>query len=215
MKYLFSLIIVLLISVSTYAQFDVRAGMGIQLVNNPSLTDYINQNYADPSNRLSSFNTAIIFSAEVDYHLNEKYQMGLETAYLINSFNYNVTGGNYDLSYGIVMPTLTAYYVLSGKGYNFKFGGGVGPRFTIVDQTSPQLSVSQTYTSTGFGFLLRADGNTLLSDNLYANIGADLRYDFNGEPKKDGNYIVNPVYNENVNLNTISIGLRLGITYQF
>jgi len=46
-----------------------------------------------------------------------------------------------------------------------------------------------------------------LSDNVYANIGGDIRYDLNGKP--------NLITNENVNLNTLSLGVRLGVTYRF
>ena len=60
------------------------------------------------------------------------------------------------------------------------------------------------YSSTGFGVVLRAEGNTVLSENLYANIGLDIRYDANGEPSdSDGNKITN--FNENVNFNSLSI----------
>ena len=71
-----------------------------------------------------------------------------------------------------------------------------------------------TYSSTGFGGLLRVEANTSLAENLYANIGGDLRYDVNGEPENDhGNNLVNNVEGETVNFNSFSVGIKLGISY--
>jgi hypothetical protein len=58
------------------------------------------------------------------------------------------------------------------------------------------------------GFLLKADGNTLLSGSLYANIGADLRYDINGKYTNAGT-------GREIKLDAFSVGIRLGITYIF
>ncbi|MBS3944729.1 MAG: hypothetical protein KGZ42_04475, partial [Melioribacter sp.] len=71
-------------------------------------------------------------------------------------------------------------------------------------------------TSNGFGLLLKADANTLLSSNLYVLVGLDLRYDITGELSSgSGKKIINFTNNENVNLNTISVGLKVGVTYLF
>lgn len=71
------------------------------------------------------------------------------------------------------------------------------------------------YTSTGVGFLIRGEGNTSIGGNFFASIGADLRYDINGEPENNGTPIKNEIFDENLNLNSFSAGVRLGISYQF
>ncbi len=113
------------------------------------------------------------------------------------------------------MPSLLAFYVISGQGYNFKFGGGGGARFISVDETLPASARSDNYTSTGFGAIIRAEGNTLLSGNVYANVIADLRYDINGEPSGNLGNLRNNVLNENVNFNSLSVGIKLGVSYFF
>lgn len=215
MKYVFALLLALAVTSFSFSQVDLRGGMGVYFVNMPSVIDYLNQNFAPADQQLGNFNSAVIFSGEGGYMLNKNYELGLEVAYLINSYNFSYTLGVYKLNYGIVMPSIVNYYVISGKGYSFKFGGGIGLRFVKADQQLPATPSAISYTSTGFGFLLKADGNTLLSGNLYANIGADLRYDFNGEPKSSSGYLVNNVYKKNVNFNALSAGIRLGITYLF
>ncbi len=216
MKFLTTVFFVVCISASAFSQVDLRAGMGINFASTPSLNDYLNQsNFAPPTDQVATFNSSVIFSGEADYFLNDKYEIGLEIAYLLNSFNYSFGFGKYEFAYDIIMPTATAYYVLKGSGYNFKFGGGLGLRFTGADETLPPTTVATTYNATGFGVLLRLDGNTSLGGDFYANIGGDIRYDLNGKPKNGNDYLVNPVTKENVNLNSFSVGVRLGISYIF
>jgi hypothetical protein len=53
-----------------------------------------------------------------------------------------------------------------------------------------------------------------MSENLFANIGGDLRYDINGEPEDNsGHTLYNIVENENVSFNSFSLGVNLGISY--
>ncbi len=222
MKYSFTFILMFFISVISFAQnnmekarFDFRGGMGISFIAIPSLTDYLNLNFTAPGQRLATFGSAVNFSGEAGYLLNEHYEIGIEVAYLINSYNYSYSLGEYRLNYGIIMPSIVNYYVIRGEGFDFKFGGGIGPRFVSAVQQLPGTPTAQTYTSTGFGLILKADGNTLLSGNLYANIGLDLKYNFNGEPKSGNQYLVNNAYNQNVNFNALSAGLRLGVSYIF
>jgi len=107
-----------------------------------------------------------------------------------------------------------AYYVLLGNGYNVKFGGGAGVRFINVTESKKWQGTEDTFSSVGFGGLLRAEANTALAENVYANIGVDLRYDINGEPENsNGNTLVNNVKGENVNFDTFSLGVKLGVSF--
>lgn len=197
------------------AQYSLRASMGIDFVNSPSLNDFINQSGLTGGNFVKDFNTAVNFSAEFGYSINEFYQIGIEAGYFINSFNFNTDLGKFDVSYNVVYPTVLGYYVLSGTGYDFKFGGGMGLKFVFLDLSMPGTNTTTRYSNTGFGFILRAEGNTLLGGNVYANIGADLKYDVNGIPKNNGNNLYNPISRTDVNLNSISAGIRLGLTFYF
>jgi hypothetical protein len=183
---------------------DMRGSMGINLVTTPSLRDYINQIYRTGP-EIGTFNTAINFSAEPNYYFNKSAAAGIEVAYVLNSFNFLSDFGRRELTTMFIMPTLTVYYVLSGAGYNFKFGGGAGYRLSVIEEKFSLYT--QTHNVSGFGFLLKTDGNTLLSGDLYANIGADIRYDING------NFTAGRNTNIEVDLASFSVGLRLGLTY--
>lgn len=212
-KFVITLFVVF-ISAFSFAQTEneVRASMGIDFVSIPSLKEYIDQL---PYEELTDFNAAVNFSGSYGRMLSESYQLQAELGYLLYSFTSSGTDGQYDLTYTLIMPSILNYYVLTGKGYNFKFGGGVGVRLLSVDESLPGTGSSENYSSVGYGFILRAEGNTAIAENVFAHIAADVRYDVNGEPENDGQNLYNVVYKENVNFNSLSFGIRLGISYQF
>ncbi|NMB81979.1 MAG: hypothetical protein GYA14_09190, partial [Ignavibacteria bacterium] len=108
-------------------------------------------------------------------------------------------------------PSLLGYYVIAGQGYKFKFGGGLGLRLASLNE---EIITKTNYKANGFGLLVKAEANTLLSDNLYVLMGLDLRYDVTGDLESgSGKKITNLVNNENVNLNSISVGIKIGINY--
>lgn len=210
---LFTLLLIFLTTSQLFSQTELKANMGIDFISSPSLTDYLNQTYAN--GQLSTFNSAIIFSLEADRFLKENYQIGFELSYLLNSFNYHQDFNTYNLSYDIIMPAVLNYYVIQGKGYEFKFGGGLGVPFVFTSEKTIGIDYSTTYKSVGLGLILRVDGNTILSDNIYVNVGGDLKYELNGKPKNGNMYLVNRVTGENVNFNFFSAGIHIGLTYRF
>ena len=211
-----SLLGLIIISVSFgNAQTELKATMGINFISIPSVQDYINQSYTS-SVEVGSFSSAVIFTVEAGQFLSSNFELGLELPYQIYSYTNNVGLGQYDLTYNSILPSLIAYYALVGNGYSFKVGGGIGPRFVSVKESKKWQGSEDDYSTTGFGVVIRAEGNTVLSENLYANIGVDVRYDVNGEPSdNNGNIITNNVLNESVNFNSFAIGVKLGISYLF
>ena len=211
MKKLFLLGFILFSINFSYAQTELKATMGINFISIPSVQDYINQSY-QPIVELGSFSSAVIFTVEAGQFLSSNFELGLEIPYQIFSYNSNVGLGQYDLTYNSILPSVMAYYALVGNGYNFKIGGGAGLRFVSVKESKKWMGSEVDFSSTGFGVVLRAEGNTILGENFYANIGLDIRYDVNGEPSdNDGHKITN--FNENVNFNSFSAGVKLGISY--
>jgi hypothetical protein len=214
MKKIVTTLFVIIISVFSFAQTpnEVRGSMGIDFISVPSLKEYIDQL---PYEQLTDFNSAVNFSGSYGRMFSESFQLQAELGYLLYSFTSSDLDGQYELAYGLTMPSLLGYYVITGTGYNFKFGGGGGVRFLSVKESLPGTGSSENYSSVGYGFVLRAEGNTALAENVYAYIAADARYDLNGEPENNGDKLYNPVYKENVNFNSLSFGIRLGISYQF
>jgi hypothetical protein len=195
-----------------YAQWDFSLAMGLDFKSTPSYRDYINFNHAFiPADLLPSFKSSACFGGEVDYKLNTNFALGIEYNYQIDSYNTtNGSGGSYQTSYNLQRPSLVAYYILSGDGYQFKFGGGVGVRYVSFSETSIGTT---NYTATGAGFLLKSEANTKLSNQFYALIGVDFRYDLTGNLKNPVQNLINNASGENVNLNSVSVGIYFGLTF--
>jgi hypothetical protein len=212
MKKTFWIFTLMILTKLSFAQVELKATMGINLITLPSLNNYINQ--IPDADQLASFNTAAVFAIETGYFFNHSFEAGIEIPYQIYSYSTHLTSGQYDIYFDELLPSLMAYYVISESDYNFKFGGGLGPRFVFVTEEKKWLGTSDQYNSIGFGGLIRIEGNTSLAKNLYANIGVDMRYDITGEPEdSNGDALYNIVDDENVNFNSFSVGIKLGISY--
>jgi hypothetical protein len=211
MKRIIAIIIFIFSANSLSAQWDLSFSMGLDFKSSPSFRDYVNTSFALGNNLIPSFKSAISFSGEADYKLSNTFAIGLQYDLLIDSYTAtNSPGAFYEISYNMQRPTLLAFYIVSGSGYQFKFGGGVGPRFVSL---SERIITSTEYSVNGYGFVLKAEGNTLLSKNFYALIGTNIRYDVTGDVANNKNTLVNRSTGETLNLNSISFGIYLGVTF--
>ncbi|NWG29249.1 MAG: hypothetical protein HXY48_12040 [Ignavibacteriaceae bacterium] len=208
------LLLLFVVSNFSLAQIELKGTMGINFLSIPSVQDYINENYAPSNAQLGTFSSAVIFTGEAGTFLSKPFELSVEIPYQIYSYTENVGVGQYELAYNLILPSVMAYYVIWGSGYNVKFGGGAGVRFVNVTESKKWQGTEDSFSSVGFGGLLRIEANTALAENVYANIGADLRYDVNGEPENsNGSTLENFVKGEKVNFNTFALGVKLGISY--
>lgn len=199
-------ITILLICSSAYSQYDINGGMGLNFFSAPDLRDYINANFAT-TDELQSFNTSADFFGEFGYNFNDNYQLSVEYTQNLYSFNSNGIGGIYDLKLTQHKPSIIGYYLITGVGYKFKFGGGLGIRFATAEEKIPGLTQVLEYSTSGFGLLLKAQGDTKLGGDFYALISGELRYEILGDLDfSSGNA---------VNLNSFGVALKLGLAYYF
>lgn len=194
---------------SVFSQYDLSAGMGLNFFSSPDLRDYLNSNFAS-TDEMSSFSTSADFFIEFDYNLNAEnrksyYQIGIDYTFNIYSFNSNFAGGQYDLTLNQHKPSLLVYYVLAGEGYKFKFGGGVGLRLAKAEEKL--YGSNKDYSTTGVGFLIKAQGDTRLGGNFYALIAGEIQYDIPGE--------INTLTGAKFNVNSFGVALKLGTVYYF
>lgn len=208
-KYIF-LLLTITATTNLFAQWDVSASMGLDFKSMPTFRDYINMNFSSANNQISSFKSAVAFGAEADYKLSKNFALGAEYNLQIDS--YNGAGSTYEISYSFHRPSLIAYYIIPGVGYQFKLGGGVGYRSVSL---SERIITETKYSASGFGLVLKAEGNTMLANHFYALIGGNFRYDSTGDVANGSQNIVNRSTGDKLNLNSISFGIYLGITFTF
>ena len=221
--------IILLLTVisfsQVFSQIEISTGMGVNYAANPSIKDYINSNFDSGKGLLKTFSTQVEFYGEGVYSISKHFELGIDYGMSIYSFT-NTTNINYELSYTVYKPSLVAYYVIPGKGYKFRFGGGMGLRMVSLDE---KIWTTVNYSGNGFGFLARAEGHTSLGGNFYAMIAADMRYDIISKVSNGTSVLTsnkNRIFAGNsqsdfdsvgtkVNINTFSVGIKLGISYFF
>jgi len=213
MKKIFFLVIVAVISLQ--AQWEVRGSMGLDIVSMPDLKDYLNTNYFSGNDRLSEFTPSVETGIEVGYQLEEHFQLACELSYEYNSFAYTIISSS-SFSYNLLQPSLLGYYTINGTGFQFKFGGGVGPRFVFASEPSIYTTALIKYKSTGYGFVGKIDGITSLGGNYFAYLGFDLRYNKNGNlSDADGKEKISNVTNTALSLNSLSFGIKVGVAVTF
>lgn len=211
MKRVGAIIIILIAANNLSAQWDISFSMGLDFKSSPSFRDYVNTNFSSGNNLIPSFKSAINFSGEADYKFSNTFALGFEYDLLIDSYTNMIgLGGIYEISYNMKRPSILAYYLFPGNGYQLKIGGGVGLRFASL---SERIIASSDYSANGYGFVFKAEGNTLLSKSFYALIGANIRYDVTEKVSNDQNTLINRSTGEALNLSAISFGIYLGISF--
>ncbi|MFZ1291970.1 MAG: hypothetical protein WAR79_17870 [Melioribacteraceae bacterium] len=189
---------------SFYAQYEIGGGMGLSFFNAPDLNDYINTNFSSGED-IPSFTTSADFFVQFNYDIASNYQLSIEYNYNIYSYNSTIGIGVYDLQLNQHKPSLLGYYFYAGPGYKFKIGGGMGLR---ISQAQEELYGSkEDYSTSGIGFIAKAQGDTKLGSDFYALIAGEIIYDLPGEIKT--------LSNSKFDLSTFGIGLKLGIIYYF
>lgn len=207
-------IILLLFSGKGYSQWEARVSMGINVSSTADLRDYINENFAYGGSQMPDFSSMIEFAGEVGHKLGTDFQLAVEGAYTFNSFTNVTLNGKYEMNYKFVSPTVMLYRMIEGNGYNFKFGGGIGPRFVMINEIKPFVNTGTDYNSTGFGLVVKASGSTALSKSVFAYISADARYDAGGKPtNKDGVGLRHR--GSDLSVTSLSVGVKLGISVNF
>jgi hypothetical protein len=194
--------------------FALYGGMGVKLGAAPAMVDYINT-IADPSQRASDFATDIEFFGGTEFPLNAEWGGALEYAYLFKSYTLPTTNaGTYTLFYNIHMPTAIVQYVVPGRGYFMKFGGGIGYHVGSVEQSNSMYGTDSTYTARGIGIKAHAVGETAFDEHLLGYISGDIRWEFFGKLKNSGG---NELRNlgQTASLSMFVIGIGFGLIYYF
>ncbi len=216
-----SMLLMLLAGAGAYGQSDsaahtgkywgISAGLGATVVKAADVVDYINMTY-QPADRIADFGTAVEFFGSAESQVSDSWMLKAEYSYLLKSYNVAAMESP-EVTYTIQMPTLLAEYFISGKGYLFQFGGGVGYRSARL---TIQYFGEQNYHAHGAGFKLEAVGNTAFDEHLFGYIGGDLRADITGDfTDTSGKVLTNPLTGQGVSMNYLGIGLKFGLTYYF
>jgi hypothetical protein len=186
-------------------RIGIAGGMGVEYFNASDIVDRI---AGLTGTRNSDFVGAAEFFGAVIVPMGKRWTAKLEYSYLIAGYNVQTGFPGSDFSVSVHMPTVIAQYVLADAGtYNVKAGAGIGYHFGSY--TERYGTIDAVYTGSGPGFKLDLEANTAFGDNLFAYLGADLRWDAIGELSDD----ITPTGAIPPALDFFSVGAKLGFIY--
>lgn len=216
-KYLFIWLIVLTPQLLLgQSKFSVSGAMGLSFVNTPDVKNYLIYVTGLPD-QVNSFSSNLQLSLEGNYRVHPDLDISLLTDLVFSSNEFDVAGfgSRYKLNYLIIKPSLCAYKVYPGAGYQFRVGGGIGPRFLSVSETNPGFTSEVSFTKVGFGAVATFDAATALTDVAMVYLNGNLQYDVIGAPEHEGAALQRQDNKKNVTFNNFSAGVKIGILYQF
>ena len=192
------------------------AGMGAAYGNNSSLNTFIsyelpNYNNLTENQKLKDFRTGFEFFGNIERQFAKPLAVKLDYSYFIKSNKLDAYPNNsYD--YTNHQITLGLNYIIPGDYYFLKFGLGAGPVFSSLDSKSYINNIG-TYTSTGL--LAKAEGtfSIQIGKNMAGYINGYVGNTFNGSLKDSNGKELKNAANENVNLSSFMLGVRIGIEF--
>ncbi len=196
----------------TSPRVGISGGMGVSYVNAQDIVNLIN---ALSVQRVPEFKSAVEFFGAVEVPVERDWIIKIEYAYLLGTYNIATDFGPGEFTFVSHMPTLMGEYVLVQEPtYNVKLGAGLGYHF---GQLSTRYStLNDDFTGSGLGSKVDFEATTAFGENVFAYLGADIRFEFIGEltnslggsPSSAGT-VHGPT------LHFFSVGAKLGFTYFF
>ncbi len=196
--------------------FHLSAGLGVDAHSAPSIVDYINA-VASPAigARLDEFSSATEFFITPEIRFDDDWSIALEYVLFLKSYNVSDAGGfqAWEFSNRTQMPTLLLHYVIPGKGYWLKFGGGAGYASASFTQRYIPSGSEETFRTKGFNVKADVVANTEFDEHFYGTIGLDVRWCVAGAPTDESGR--QPAYGTTrARINFFSVGAKFGILFQ-
>lgn len=194
-------------------RIGIAVGMGVNYHNAQDIVDRLNGS-GIINRRVDNFKSAVEFFGAVSVPVNSDWAAKLEYVYWFSSYSLPLPAGfpigSAEFSYLLHMPTLVGQYILyQARNYDFKVGLGFGFHFASYEEKF----FNAKFTANGIGSLLELEGNTALGEDLFAHLGAQLRWEFVGELRDGAGR--KPLATASTTLHLFSVGARLGMAYFF
>lgn len=199
--------------VSSKKRFSVSLGMGISLINTPSFNRYLKNEipYSDKDS-IKTFSIGLEFFGAAEYGVSKNLSVRLDYSYFIKSIRYLYSYFTYDYFYFIHQPALNLFYMVNGKHYQLKFGGGVSYHYVQLEKSISSEN-ALIYNANGVGIKGEIIYAAELSDKLSSYISGFAFGNFSGSLKDaTGSRLLSPA-GEEVNLNGFGVGTRLGVSF--
>ncbi len=200
-------------SVLSASRIALFGGLGVSYMNPQDIVDLINT-ASIGSQRVSEFKSAVEFFGGLVIPVNGDVTVKAEYAYLLTSYNVSVPLGVQEYTITGHLPTVLVQYILvSEPTYNVKAGGGLGYHFGFLETKLGGLE--DRFSGSGLGIKLDLEASTALGENLFAYLGADMRWDFIGDLTNGSGGNPSGIPGTPTSLHFLSVGAKLGFSHYF
>jgi hypothetical protein len=191
--------------------------MGLNYCSNPSLKNFIeyeveNYAYLSPQQKLTDLYTGVEFFGGVEHQFGRDFSLKLDYSYFIKSYNVQAFP-QYDFSYFNHQVYAMGYYVIPQEYSFIKVGGGAGYIFSKLSVKEPYIAGTRDFTSNGFGIKAEAVLNFQISKGFAVHLGGFISQTILQNLKDASGNLLTAKNNDNVKLNSLGVGLRLGLEY--
>ncbi|HEX9006756.1 MAG TPA: hypothetical protein VF889_05650 [Bacteroidota bacterium] len=193
----------------------VAGGLGVSYIRAGDLVTLVNGT-SGALERVADFRSAAEFFAAGTIPLTSAWMLKIEYAYLLASYSVGTSFGTGVAQYtlGAHLPTLILHRVLvSNPMYDLKAGAGVGFHVGTVSRSS--FLLDDNFSARGLGVVLDLEGDTAVSEHLFAFLDACLRWEWMGNLRdSQGRGPAGPQGGA-VTLNVFGPGAKIGVAYLF
>jgi hypothetical protein len=192
----------------------LSAGMGVSYVSPGDVVDLINA-ATGQTQRTPTFTAGVEFFGACSVPVAADWAVKVEYAYLLAGYNVSTPYGPAEYTISAHMPTLFLQYILLDRGiYNVKIGAGAG--YHVGSLETNVYGSDIRYSGKGIGVAIDLDAATAFGEDLYAYLGADMRWELIGAlTDAAGDSPGKTASGGQPALHLFGIGARLGFTYYF
>jgi len=194
---------------------EIAAGLGVSYVGARDLADLANST-PGAAGRVASFTSAVEFFGAGSIPLSRAWVLKLEYAYLLTSYTVSSSFGIAPAEYSVTahLPSVILQYVVAGaQMYELKAGAGLG--YHTGTLTLKSYLREGTFTAAGPSVVLDLEGDTAVSDHLYAYLDAGLRWEWMGDLTDSGGKAPSGPLGRPTSLHMFGPGAKIGVAYLF
>lgn len=193
----------------------ISAGLGVSANSSPSIVDYINAIAQPPvEQRVDEFSASTEFFVAPEMQVSDEWSVALDYAYYLKSYSFDSRSGmgRLEFTHQVHMPVVVMHYLIPGKGFWLKAGGGAGYHVGSFTESFLGYGQQSTTRAHGVGIKIEAIGNTAFDESFYGSIGVDLRWVFGGSFKTASGQ-TKSYLQYTPHMSFFSVGLKLGVMF--
>jgi hypothetical protein len=202
------------LAVDAGRRIAVWAGLGVGYIHAADIITIVKSTAGSAAADAPYFKAGAEFFGACEIPVSERWSVKVEYVHLLMTYNVTSAFSSAGAEYDVVsrMPMVVGQYLLADdRYYALKLGIGAGVQFGALHTTF--FTIDDTYSATGFCAKAELEGLTAISDNLYAVLGAEIRWA--ATPGLANGTNSSPSAQQTITLAMVAPSARIGVAYLF